>query len=128
MKFLDAFFANAADVGPDGRCFVLGGGIEGIIVNSIPTVIPAVALFLRIRFDRQECGQTHTLRLDLSCPDGSNREAVVEAQLAPNADHRSLREGATTQVAMSVYGIPVNKSGEFSFNLPDSTGLQVGGF
>jgi len=72
MKVETAFLAQAAEVSGDGRIFVYGGGIEGLITPTVPLVVPQISIVVRLHFLLGECGTSHNLRITMSDSDGED--------------------------------------------------------
>ncbi len=117
MELRSVFVANSAEVAPDGRFFVLGGGIEGIEVRAIPAVLPGFAVLCRIHFLREECGREYRIRLTMTFPDGTASPLVSEFVTTPDAMiHGYEDRGANLHVAFNLFGIPLPQEGEYSFH------------
>jgi len=117
MDLRFAFLANSAEVGPDGRFFVLGGGIEGIGVGAVPMVCPALAVLCRIHFLREECGREYRIRLTMTYPDGTASDLASEIVTTPYAIvHGYEDRGGNLQVAFNVFGMRIPQEGEYSFH------------
>lgn len=72
MQLQYAILADAAQILPDGKFVIMGGGIEYINAPSFPTMNPSLALVVRITVDPQEVGREHQFRLELLKPDGES--------------------------------------------------------
>ena len=117
MELEYGFLANAAEVGQDGRFFVLGGNIDGIGVPAVPAAMPGLAILVNISFEQVECGEVHRFRMTLTNPDGNNAGPECQLDLRPNQPEPAYRNGTTVSVAVSMIGIPLALQGEYSFNL-----------
>jgi hypothetical protein len=117
MRLGYAFVANAAEVGQDGRFFVLGGGIDGIEVPAVPAVMPALAIVVNISFEPEECGEVHRFRMTLTGPDGNDAGPQGQVDLRPRQSEPAYRNGTTLSVAVSMIGLPLGHQGEYAFNL-----------
>ena len=117
MDLRYGFLANAAEVGQDGRFFVLGEGIDGIGVPAVPAVMPALAIVVNISFDPAECGEAHRFRISLTNPEGNPAGPEFQLELRPRQSEPAYKDGTTLSVAASMIGLPLNHLGEYSFNL-----------
>src|SRR5271166_2491448 len=114
MELRFAFVANSAEVGPDGRFFVLGGGIDGIGVREVPTIFPALAVLCRIHFFQDECGREYRVRLTMTYPDGTASPWESSIVTTPAAIiHGHEDRGANLDVAFNLFGIPLPQEGEY---------------
>ncbi len=117
MDLRFAFIANSAEVGPDGRFFVLGGGIEGIGVLAVPTVCSGLAVLCRIHFLREECGREYRVRLTMTYPDGTASPLASEIVATPDTTMHGYEDrGANLNVAFNVFGMHTPQEGEYSFH------------
>ncbi len=117
MDLRFAFVANSAEVGPDGRFFVLGGGIDGISLREVPTVYPALAILCRIHFLQVECGLEHRIRLSITNPDGTVGPVLPECATTPIAMVPGHEDrGANLDVAFNLFGLPLPQEGEYGFH------------
>jgi len=117
MQLVYGFLANAAEVHPDGRFFVLGGGIDGIGIPALPAVMPNLAIVVTISFDPGECGEVHRFRLTLTGPDGADVGPQAEADLTPRQSEPAYMNGTALSVAVNMIGLPLAQQGRYSFNL-----------
>jgi hypothetical protein len=69
-----AFLANNCEEMPDGRFFVFGGGINVLMLPTIPCQVPFIAIFCRVNAAEEELRTEHTIRLVLVRPDGSKHD------------------------------------------------------
>jgi hypothetical protein len=58
MELSFAFFASAAEVSPDGRFNLLGGGVDRLQVSTLPTFLPA-SLVVRFTVPPDAAGREH---------------------------------------------------------------------
>ena len=116
MRFVNAFFASAVEVGPDGRFFVLGGGIGGIVASSPNGVLPAMAVLARIHFDQEECGRRYRFRLTTTRPDGQDGgieyASDFDVAILPHFSHL----GRTFNFYVTFYGLNLPSGGMYTFN------------
>ncbi len=67
---VEAFLAEHAAVGADDMITAMGIGFDSIAAPVFPARHTRMALVLRLVLSPSECGQAHTLRIDLLDPDG----------------------------------------------------------
>jgi hypothetical protein len=72
MQLAYAMFADAAQVGADGKVSIIGGDFDTINAPSFPALHPNLAIVLRLSITKDECGQEHRLSISLSGPLGRN--------------------------------------------------------
>jgi len=81
-----AILANFADLQTNGTFSVSGGGIDGYVLDVLPTTIPTVTLVANIVFLPQECGKSYTLGLTFQGPGGQEQKLAVRQVLQPVVD------------------------------------------
>lgn len=86
MKLGFAFLANYADLQADGRFSVSGGGIDGYVLDNLPTTIQTVALVACVVFEPQECGESYTVKLTYQVPRGVEQAMLMQPTLTPKLD------------------------------------------
>lgn len=72
MKLAYAFLADAAQVNPDGKFSVSGGGVEILTAPGFPVLTPSLSLLIRLIVEQDELDRPHQLRLELLDPDNHN--------------------------------------------------------
>ena len=107
MEMVYGFLANSAEVVQDGRFFVQGGGIDGIGVRSVPSVMPSLAIVANISFEPQECEQSHRLRITLTNPDGNVMLPDCEVELRPRQSEPAIRNTISLSVSVNLFGLPL---------------------
>jgi hypothetical protein len=68
MELIYVIPADAAQVSPNGKFSLLGGGIENINAHSFPAVQPGFALVVRLRVLASEAEQDHKFSIDIIGP------------------------------------------------------------
>ncbi|MGC8641346.1 MAG: DUF6941 family protein [Isosphaeraceae bacterium] len=118
MNLRFAFLANGAEVGRDGRFFVLGGGIDGLLVQSVPTIFPAIAVMARIHFSAEECENEYEIKLSLTSPDESDLGITPTIRSRPKISTREFAElGSNVDASFSLFGIPFTQVGIYRFHI-----------
>ena len=117
MEMVYGFLANSAEVVQDGRFFVQGGGIDGIGVRSVPSVMPSLAIVANISFEPQECEQSHRLRITLTNPDGNVMLPDCEVELRPRQSEPAIRNTISLSVSVNLFGLPLRLEGAHFFSL-----------
>ena len=72
MRLAFSFVANAAEVGPDGRFYVIGGGIDQILVESFPTILTMLSAVVGLQYTSEDVGIKRKLTLTVTCPGGTD--------------------------------------------------------
>jgi len=85
MRLAYAFTANAAEVSPDGKIYILGGDWDRISTASLPVSQPAMALVMKFEVQPTECDQDHELRVELIDMDGVRLNESIILPFRPHA-------------------------------------------
>jgi hypothetical protein len=112
-----ALLAEYASGPPDGKLYVIGGGIRRMASATFPTAIPTMSIVVSLRVPPAECGIEHTLRFTYLDPDGAQLVALPPFALnaAPNPD--SHHSPSFVNVVANLQGLPVPKPGDYAFSL-----------
>jgi hypothetical protein len=120
MELNFAFIANSAEVTPDGRFFVMGGGIDGFASHEVPGILPALSVLASIRFSAEECDRDYYFWAKLVLPDGSLSETFSEKEtisvLSPRIPVQTPGIGPNLKVSMSLFGLLLPQFGRYRFD------------
>ncbi len=111
-----AFLANSAEIMPDGRFFVLGGGIDGFTASDVPEILPAISIIASIYFSAEECDRDYEFRAELQLPDGSDPGTAASTVLAPRIPVETPGVGPNLKVSVSLFGLVLPQHGRYCFN------------
>jgi hypothetical protein len=117
MELDYAFFAEAADLHPDGRFFVFGGGIDRINGLQFPSTLPALSLLIKLRVLEAEFGVAHRIRVSTEAPDGTEWIGVHDAAIGPSPPVQGLRLYSSHVVCMSLRGAILPQEGVYIFHI-----------
>jgi hypothetical protein len=127
---LDTFLlADAVSAPPDGKFYILGGGITRLTVLGLPFAVPQIGVLIRLAIEEQEVGGEHEFGFELRDPDG---EVVgpapaprFNATIPPPLEAQALVEGEQrfVVVALNIGGVLVGRRGlhVFSFLVDGET-------
>jgi hypothetical protein len=119
MKLAYAILADAAQVTPDGKFSILGGGIEILNSVALPAMVPSLALIIRLSLDPDSLSIQHILQVELVDPDGLQSLAnIAESSFTPE-QKISIKEGIlpSTTFVFNFLGISFPKTGKYTFNI-----------
>jgi len=75
MELDFAMLASHAEVNPDGRVFILSGGLDAVRIAppGTPGTAPSPGFYFiaRMRFSPDECGRDHVARIEMIDPRGT---------------------------------------------------------
>lgn len=72
MELTYVILADAAELSPNGKFSLLGGGIENIFAPTFPAIHPGLALVVRLRARSSEVEQDHKFHVDIIGPNDFN--------------------------------------------------------
>lgn len=128
MEFRFAYLANAAEVGPDGRFFVLGGGIDILGVPKLPERHPYLSVVFRVHFNEEELAGDHSphdFSLTITRPDGTESEPLMTRSLLLKPMPLFSDLGLNVDLAFSFTGMPFIQEGVHVLNI-QVDGRKVG--
>jgi hypothetical protein len=116
MRLEFAFFADAAEVRPDGTMFVLGGGIDHVKGPSFPATHPGMALVARLMASQDEHGN-HVFTVKVFRPRGESLppDSTLTFDVPPNKIHPE--RGNTATVCLRYWNFLFPEPGEYTFRL-----------
>jgi hypothetical protein len=109
-----AFLADAAEVQPGSKFYVLGGGITRLSGPSLPFVHPHLSLVVGLRLTSVERNREHELGFVVTAPDG--------AEVA-NATGRVVSHGpadasdVVLTIAVDLWNMTLNVAGEHAVRI-----------
>jgi hypothetical protein len=65
MRVAYAFLADAALGHPDGKTYVLGGGIDTLFGPAFPLVVSPLTMVIKAEFEPHECDSPHLIEVQL---------------------------------------------------------------
>jgi hypothetical protein len=113
MELRFIFFANAAESGPDGRFFVLGGGFDTIIVPATPIVMSSLAIVVQLAFTAEEAGQPRAIRISISNPNGEDFGLAPVVNANPQTFPTALDTPMTLNACFMITNLPLGSQGAY---------------
>jgi hypothetical protein len=117
MELADAFLANAAEIQPDGRFFVLGGNIEVLRTPLFPFHQPTLSVVVGVRASAGECGREHHLQVTAVGPDGQAICPAFDLPFTPVIEAGPPRRIPKFGAVMTIQGVVFPVEGEYRFSL-----------
>jgi hypothetical protein len=115
MELAYAFFAEAAQITPDGRVNVLGGDLRSW-QGKFPLVVPSVAFVATIVLEDHEREATHHFLAQIVQPDGLALEPRLETEFkAPPPVNPELKAAAT--ILVRIMGMTFPMPGIYSVHI-----------
>jgi hypothetical protein len=117
MRALMAFLADVALAHPDGKVYVLGGGVEILLADQIPHVQPTLALVLKIEFLPVECGRLRNIEIHALDADGNPFAPAAALQVTPERNPQFPQLPVSVQLVLNLHGIVFNNYGSRQFSI-----------
>ena len=119
MKLAYAFLADAAQVTPDGKFSVSGGGVEILTAPGFPVLTPSLSLLIRLIVEQDELGRAHELRLELLDPDNHNLLPLdAESTFAPQLHPRTFVDMSLSYMfVVNIPGFVFPSAGRYVFRV-----------
>lgn len=125
MRLETLILADAVSSPPDGKFYVLGGGITRINLLELPT-LTQLGLFVRFQFDEDEPLDAHQVKIQLLDPEGEDiLKGAPEVTIPPLTNPPPLAEGEQRFVALAVNlnAIPIRREGLHRFRVSVDGGM-----
>jgi hypothetical protein len=117
MRARLAMLADYALAHPDGKIYVLGGGIEIIRPDSFPYVHPTISLVAKIEFTAAECGRPHTIEIHPLDADGRAFAPTASTELTPQRNPEYQRLPVSVQFVIHLQGLQFDAAGSRVFSI-----------
>jgi hypothetical protein len=110
-----AFFAEHAQVMPDGRMNVLGLDTRHLVAPTFPLVLPSIFLVVKVIFEPEERTGKHRLTAQMVGPDeGTKLAPFIEMELVPPPpEHPELK--AALIAIVQIAGMSFPQAGSYTF-------------
>jgi hypothetical protein len=113
MQLETLILADAVSAPPDGKFYVLGGGITRFNVVQLP-MIAQLGVFARLQFDENEPLRAHRIEIHFLDPDGIDvLKGGPDLQTPEIAEPPQLAEGEQRFIALAINmsGVPIRQYG-----------------
>jgi hypothetical protein len=117
MELDFSLFANAAEVGEDGRLSLLSGGFNALKALSFPATRSGLSLIVRLSAAPNECGVEHTFRCELRGPDGLKYDPDLESRFTIKPHPINPEKKNWTILVFSYAVISFPRPGEYTFRI-----------
>ena len=124
MELSFTLFATAAEFTPDGKLYLLGGGIEILHAPALP-VGTSLACVVRLLVSPEECGRKHTFEAEFLSPSGQPIAPSQQIPFQPNPHPRYPDRKAYMAFAINLPGLLLLEAGEYTVRLAVD-GVKIG--
>lgn len=117
MRVAVALLCDAAMANPDGKLYIIGGGIDTLFTSAVPWNAQPFALALKIEFSPSEADRPHTVEVQLVDPDGHSIFPAMKSLVVPkrHSAHPTRLIGAN--LVMNLFGVPIQEYGDHAFHI-----------
>jgi hypothetical protein len=103
-----------------GKLNILGAGISRMTPTSLPSVLPQLALVVRVELDDEDFGRSHGISVELLNPDGDQvvppfTVTVTPEQLEPLRGSLLEGEMPAAQLTLAMQGLQFAREGVYEF-------------
>jgi hypothetical protein len=114
MRLLYAMLADVAVIQPDGKLYMIGGGVGTLTGPQLPIRHPQLSLVVRVEFTSLEAGRTHTMEVHGLDADGHPFAGSVRADVTPP---RGESGEAGVQFVLNMQNLLFERYGRFVFTI-----------
>jgi hypothetical protein len=103
-----------------GKLNILGAGISRLTPTDLPSVLPQLALVVRVELDNEDFERPHRISVELLDPDGEQvvpplAVTLAPEQLQPLRDTLLEGEMPAAQLTLAMQGLHFTREGVFEF-------------
>lgn len=117
MQVEFALLADAVATPPDGKLYVLGGGIDTIGVQRFPATHPFLALVVKLQLHPTECDRQHHLEIELWDPDGKRIGPKIAGDFSAQRNRSNPTRSVFVQLVFNIAGLQLTGPGEHEFHI-----------
>jgi len=117
MRIAYAFLADAALGHPDGKMYVLGGGIDTVFSPTFPFIAQPLSIVLKAEFEPDESDSPHLVEVQLLNSVGSALIPSLKTQVLPQRHSRWPERAVGVQLVLGLAGL--------SFERPENCRFRV---
>jgi hypothetical protein len=111
-----AMICDAAQVPPDGKVYILGGGFDCVYSPQFPLVIPHLSIASKLLLSGQDSAISHTMTLSLIDADGNAMMPPLSVELPPQQTQRPGYPNNVGQVYNLIH-TQFPKEGDYRFEI-----------
>ena len=100
---------------PDGKVYILGGGLEILRPPTLPVVLPNLSFVVKIEFTPAEAGRPRVIEVIPMDSDGHpiSKAARVDVTPQPNPEYPGLPVGV--QVVLNIRDLKIERAQSLAF-------------
>ncbi|HEX6290350.1 MAG TPA: hypothetical protein VFZ66_14260 [Herpetosiphonaceae bacterium] len=118
MEIEFAFLADAAQVPPDGKLYVLGGSVDRIHAQQFPTTHPSMTLVIKVQLLASECNRPHQIQIDLWDERGNPvLDPAISAEFGVGPDPDDPGGPSSVLIPVNMMGLQFQRPGAYEFHI-----------
>ncbi len=131
MRLMYAFLADFALAHPDGKFYVVGGGVSRLLGSGFPFRHPQLSLVVRIEFMPLECGRPHAIEVHAVDGDGRPFAPAMRVDARPERHPEAPTDAVALQFVLNLQNLEMRRPGRYAFSIlvdgeqKDSVPLEV---
>lgn len=117
MELIYVILADAAQVHPDGKFSLLGGGIENINALTFPAIQSGIALVVKLGARAAEAKEPHDFRVDITGPNDFYETAVALTGFRSTVSQDEPDHPVTFNLIINIPFLVFPEQGTYFFHL-----------
>jgi hypothetical protein len=105
MRIAYAFLADTALGHPDGKMYVLGGGIDTVFSPTFPFMAQPLSMVLKAEFDPEDTDAPHLVEVQLLNSEGSALIPSMKTQVLPQRHSKWPDRAVGVQLVLGLAGL-----------------------
>ena len=115
MRALFAMLADFALGHPDGKLYILGGGVEILKPPALPFVVPNISFVAKIEFTPAETGRPRVIEVVPLDSDGRPLGPPARVDVTPQQNPQYPGLPVSVQVVLNIRDLPIERAQSLAF-------------
>ena len=115
MRALFAMLADVAVGPPDGKVYILGGGVEILKPPVLPFVLPNISFVTKIEFTPAETGRLRVIEVVPLDSDGRPLGPPVRVEVTPQRNPEYPGLPVSAQLIFNIRDLPIERAQSLAF-------------
>jgi hypothetical protein len=116
MELSFAFLAKMADHLADGQLLLIGPDFDAVACSQFPVQIP-ISIAIKLFAEPREINKPHTLRIELTKPDGSRGIIGIESEIATRVNEFDPTRRSGASIVVNMLGMVFESAGDYLFHV-----------
>lgn len=115
MRALFAMLADTAVGPPDGKVYILGGGVEILKTSVLPFVLPNISFVTKIEFTPAEAGRPRVIEVVPLDSDGRPLGPPARVEVTPQRNPEYPGLPVSVQLILNIRDLPIERAQSLAF-------------